>query len=269
MDTMPPDTAAPPPDGFLPLPEAGRVFTGDYPIRRTDVTPGGRLRFDALARYLQDVAEDDIAEAGLREPYDWLVRRCTITVRGYPQRGQRLRLTTFCSATGPRWAERTTTLSASGTELIQARAVWAAVTRDHRGVLRGGTGLSPASTGPPPRGAGHPRACPIRGRTRRHRPGTGRCGPAISTPPGTSATPFTGRRRRRCSPGSTGWPARAEMEYHHPILPGDRLRLAYRLTPGRADIWLLNDARRLASAQLSPDPGEPGADGGPANGSHG
>jgi len=130
MNTVPPDTATPTPDGFLPLPEAGRVFSRGYPIRRTDVTPGGRLRFDALARCLQNVAEDDVAEAGLREPYEWLVRRYAITIRGYPRRGQRLRLATFCSATGPRWAERTTTLSASGTALIQARAVWAAVARD-------------------------------------------------------------------------------------------------------------------------------------------
>jgi hypothetical protein len=35
---------------FLPPPAAGRLFTAGYPIRRTDVTPGGRLRLDALAR---------------------------------------------------------------------------------------------------------------------------------------------------------------------------------------------------------------------------
>ena len=64
MDTVPPDAAALP--SFLPLPDTGRVFTGGYPIRRTDVTPGGRLRFDAVARYLQDVAEDDIAQTDLR-----------------------------------------------------------------------------------------------------------------------------------------------------------------------------------------------------------
>jgi acyl-ACP thioesterase len=46
-------------------------------------------------------------------------------------------------------------------------------------------------------------------------------------------------------------PARAEMEYHHPILPGARLRLACQLSAGRADLWLHNDAARLASAQLS------------------
>jgi acyl-ACP thioesterase len=46
-------------------------------------------------------------------------------------------------------------------------------------------------------------------------------------------------------------PARAEMEYHHPILPGDRLRLVCRLSPGHAGLWLQNDSARLASAQLS------------------
>jgi acyl-CoA thioesterase FadM len=45
-------------------------------------------------------------------------------------------------------------------------------------------------------------------------------------------------------------PARAEMEYHHPILPGARLRLVCRLSPAGADLWLQNDAARLASAQL-------------------
>ena len=46
-------------------------------------------------------------------------------------------------------------------------------------------------------------------------------------------------------------PARAEMEYHHPILPGARLRLVCKLSAGRAGLWLLNDQARLASAQLS------------------
>src|SRR5205823_11955056 len=90
METPRPAAAA----EFLPPPAAGRVFTAGYPIRRTDVTPGGRLRLDALARYLQDVAEDDVADSGLREPYAWLVRRCALANSGYQRRGPRLRLAT-------------------------------------------------------------------------------------------------------------------------------------------------------------------------------
>jgi acyl-ACP thioesterase len=268
MDTVPPDAAAPPSDGFLPLPATGRVFTGDYPIRPTDVTPGGRLRFDALARYLQEVAEDDIVAAGLREPYDWLVRRCAITVRGYPRRGQPLRLTTFCSATGPRWAERTTTLSVSGTELIQARAVWAAVAR--------ATGAS-CVVGPEFHRIYGPAAQGRRASARLSHPRPDPSAPVRDWP--LRATDFDAaghvsntvhwQAAEEVLAGLDWRPARAEMEYHHPIPPGDRLRLAYRLAPGRADIWLLNETRRLASAQLTGDPGEPGADRATAEGNHG
>jgi acyl-ACP thioesterase len=266
METVPSD-AAPPPDEFLRLPEKGRVFTGGYPIRRTDVTPGGRLRLDALARYLQDVAEDDIAETDLREPYDWLVRRYAITIRGYPQRGQGLRLATFCSATGPRWAERTTTLSASGAELIQARAVWTAVTRATGESCAIGPGFH-CVYGPAAQGRlvsarlSHPRPDPS--------------APVRDWPVRASDFDTAGHVSNTIHwqaaeevIAGLGWlPTRAEMEYHHPILPGDRLRLACRLTPVRADIWLLNDTRRLASAQLTRDPGNPGADG-PAVGNDG
>jgi acyl-ACP thioesterase len=93
------------------------------------VTPAARLRFDALARYLQEAAEDDLADAGWDEPSGWLLRRVAIAARGYPARGDHVGLRTFCSATGPRWAERTTTLAGPGGDLIQARAVWVAIAR--------------------------------------------------------------------------------------------------------------------------------------------
>ena len=88
---------------------------------------------------------------------------------------------------------------------------------------------------------------------------------AALAPDGCLPLPETGR----VLAGLDWRPAHAEMEYHHPILPGDQLRLACRLAPGRADIWLLNEAMRLASAQLTRDPGDPGTDGATAEGNHG
>jgi len=199
---------------FLPPPAVGRVFTAGYPIRRTDVTPDGRLRLDALARYLQDVAEDDVADSGLAEPYGWLVRRCALTIRGWPRIGQRLRLATFCSATGPRWAERTTTVTAGGAGLIQARMVWVAV--------------GPSATG---------RDWPVRASD-------------FDTAAHVSNTVHW-QAAEEVLAGLDWLPARAEMEYHHPILPSARLRLVSQLSAARADLWLLNDQARLASAQLT------------------
>jgi acyl-ACP thioesterase len=235
---------------FLQPPAAGWVFTAGYPIRRTDVTPGGRLRLDALARCLQNVAEDDVADSGLAEPYGWLVRRCALTIRGYPRRGQRLRLATFCSAIGPRWAERTTTVTAGGAELIQARMVWVA--------LDPATGES-CEVGPDFHRLYGPSAQGRRVSVRlsHPRPGpaaTGRDWPVRACDfdaAGHVGNTVHWQAAEEVLAGLDWLPTRAEMQYHHPILPGARLRLACQLSAGRADLWLLNDQARLASAQLS------------------
>jgi len=237
------------PTEFLPPPRAGRVFTSGYPIRRADVTPGGRLRLDALARYLQDVAEDDVAESGLRERYDWLARRTVLAIRGYPHRGQRLRLATFCSATGPRWAERTTTVTAGGTDLIQARTLWVALDPTTGDSCRVGPEFSrlygPSAQGrrvsarlahPRPPAAAPARDWPLR---------------AADLDTGDHVGNTVHWQAAEEVLAGLGWlPARAEMEYHQPILPGVRLRLVCRLSRAGADLWLHNDAARLASAQL-------------------
>jgi acyl-ACP thioesterase len=59
-----------------------------------------------------------------------VLRRCAVDIGGFPRLGQRLAVRTFCSGTGPRWAERTTTLAGDGGELVRASAVWVAVARD-------------------------------------------------------------------------------------------------------------------------------------------
>jgi hypothetical protein len=53
---------------FAREPAAGRVYSARRLVRSTEVTPAGWLRLDALARYLQAVAEDDLADSGLLSP---------------------------------------------------------------------------------------------------------------------------------------------------------------------------------------------------------
>ncbi len=246
METPRPAAAA----EFLPPPAAGRVFTAGYPVRGSDVAPDGRLRLDALARYLQDVAEDDVADSGLAEPYDWLVRRCALTIRGLPRRGQQLRLTTFCSATGPRWAERTTTVAAGGADLIQARMVWVALDPVTGESCQVGPDFH-RLYGPAAQGRrvsvrlSHPRPGPA---------ATSRDWPLRATDFDTDAHVGNTVHWQAAEEvlAVLDWlPARAEMEYHHPILPGARLRLACQRSAGHADLWLLNDQARLASARLA------------------
>jgi acyl-ACP thioesterase len=119
-------------DRYLPFPGHGRAFTAEYRMRLGDSTPQGRVRFDAIARYLQDVAEDDANDAGWPASIGWLLRRCVINVRQFLALGESVRLETFCSASAPRWAERTTTMTGDAGGSVQASAIWIAVDRKGR-----------------------------------------------------------------------------------------------------------------------------------------
>lgn len=88
-------------------PAAGtRRFTRRRKVRLGDVRPDGRLRLDALARYTQDVSDDDTTDAGLNPRPAWVVRRTAVAVLASARLGEELELTTFCSGLGRRWAER-------------------------------------------------------------------------------------------------------------------------------------------------------------------
>ncbi len=96
-------------------------------MRLGDADPSGTLRLDAIARFLQDVANDDAVSGGLDDALGWVVRRTMIAVRDPAVLGERLSLTTFCSGTGRSWAERRTSVRGDlrrhdrGGQLVGAR----------------------------------------------------------------------------------------------------------------------------------------------------
>jgi acyl-ACP thioesterase len=75
-----------------------------------DATPSGRCRLDAIARWLQDVAYEDVLEAGFEGRGAWIVRRLRIRVESFPRFGERLSVRTFCTGIGRFSAERTTSI---------------------------------------------------------------------------------------------------------------------------------------------------------------
>jgi acyl-ACP thioesterase len=108
---------------LVPAPASGRVFEQSVRPGLADAAPSGRVRLDALARWLQDVAYADVDDAGLIETAVWVVRRLRLVVAGFPRFGDTVGMTTFCSGLGRMWAERRTTLiSASGR--VEAVAIW-------------------------------------------------------------------------------------------------------------------------------------------------
>jgi acyl-ACP thioesterase len=116
-------------------------FSSAQQVRLGDVTTQGRLRLDAVARYLQDIAVDDAAQAHLPDGRGWILRRMTFDIGRLPTIYEELVLETFPTGVGGRWAERTTTLvgidglNAERTALksgvlVTAAAIWVYVRLD-------------------------------------------------------------------------------------------------------------------------------------------
>jgi acyl-CoA thioesterase FadM len=218
-----------------------------------------------VARYLQEAAEDDITDAGWAPPYGWLLRRCEIAVRDYPSRGEAVELCTFCSALGPRWAERTTTVAGPAGDLMQARAVWVAIDRSSGepvplgsdfarvyGESAQGRHVSARLSLPAPGEAAAGRDWPLRASdfdTAGHVNNTIHWAAVEEVltawgelaPPDQPAPDQPPQAGRPFEAGAVGWlPTVAELEYHRPILPGLLPRLLTSGEPGNVMVWLMN-----------------------------
>ncbi len=110
-------------------PSRGRVFEGTRKVRLADVSPAGRLRLDAAARFLQDVSADDTADAALPDAEAWVVRKTAIEVRAFPTYLEPLALATWCSGTGSHWAERRISIQGAHGGAIEAATTWVHIDR--------------------------------------------------------------------------------------------------------------------------------------------
>ncbi|MDJ0770889.1 MAG: thioesterase [Ilumatobacter sp.] len=112
---------------LLPPRPTGRTFADDRVVRLADADATGRLRLDAIARYLQDIASDDASDALLPNALAWVVRRTMIEVRTPAVLNERVQLVTFCTGWGRSWAERRTSITGDGGASIEAVSLWVQV----------------------------------------------------------------------------------------------------------------------------------------------
>ncbi|MEP7048464.1 MAG: acyl-ACP thioesterase domain-containing protein [Ilumatobacteraceae bacterium] len=107
----------------------GRTFVGSRRVRLGDCSPGGRLRLDSTARYLQDLSDDDTRDAGLAQ-MTWVVRRTVIDIHRFPTYLESLEMVTWCSAIGSRWAERRIDISSAAGGSINSATLWVHIDSD-------------------------------------------------------------------------------------------------------------------------------------------
>lgn len=114
----------------------------------------GRVRLDAVARFLQDVAIDDVQETGWGTPdHLWFVRRIRIEVRTPLLRDRDLELVTWCSGVAAIAAGRRWTVTGDAGGLVEVDSVWIHLGPDQRperiesfGIYAEATGGRPVST---------------------------------------------------------------------------------------------------------------------------
>ena len=116
-------------DGFSEIvapARGGRIFSREVDPGFSDSAPSGRVRLDAIARWLQDVAYADVADAGLAQVAVWVVRRSRISVQRFPRFAERFQVATFCSGLGRMWAERRTSVTRVGEAepCVEAVSLW-------------------------------------------------------------------------------------------------------------------------------------------------
>lgn len=108
-----------------------RRYSARRPIRLSDTDATGRLRLDAVARYLQDVAADDVLDAGWSpDEHIWVVRRTDLDVQRPFLDDTAVELTTWCAGVAAAAAARRTTLAGDRGGLIEAEMIWIHLGRD-------------------------------------------------------------------------------------------------------------------------------------------
>jgi acyl-ACP thioesterase len=104
-------------------PASGRVFELEALPGIADAGGDRRVRVDAIARWLQDLAHADLRDAGFREQGIWVVRRTRIRVEAFPRWPHSLTMRTFCSGLGRFTAERRSVIESRDAR-VDAVALW-------------------------------------------------------------------------------------------------------------------------------------------------
>jgi acyl-ACP thioesterase len=111
------------PDDLVERPAGGRVYEERLLPGIADAAGDGRVRLDAIARWLQEVAYHDLLDAGFEQEGVWVVRRSRLRVEAFPRFGERVTLSTFCSGLGRFSAERRTSIRGE-MAAVEAVALW-------------------------------------------------------------------------------------------------------------------------------------------------
>ena len=113
-------------------PSDARLFEREHTVGPAEVGPEGDAHLDAIARWLQDVAFQDVLDAGLHDSAAWIVRRTAIRIAKPPRFVESLQVQTRCSGLAKSVAERRTSIAGAAGARVEAEAIWVQVDPETR-----------------------------------------------------------------------------------------------------------------------------------------
>ncbi len=120
-------------EALVAQPPSGRTFRTSYRIRLSDTDATGRLRLDAVARYLQDAATDDVSETGWGAPeHLWVLRSVRIDVAKPFLDDQVVEIVTWGSSFSSLAAGRRWSLTGNAGGSIEVDSTWVHLGPDAR-----------------------------------------------------------------------------------------------------------------------------------------
>jgi acyl-ACP thioesterase len=120
-------------DTEIIAPGEARVHTSRRRVRLSDMDAAGRLRLDAVARFLQDAAIDDVQETGWGTPdHLWVVRRIRVDVVTPLVDDREVEIATWCSGVAAIAAGRRWTVEGDAGGRAEIDSVWIHLGPDQR-----------------------------------------------------------------------------------------------------------------------------------------
>jgi acyl-ACP thioesterase len=114
-------------------PTRGRTFTSRRRVRLSDMDRRGRVRLDAIARYLQDAAIEDVEETGWGLPdHLWFIRHIRLDVTVPFLEDRDVDLVTWSSGRGTVAAGRRWSVTGDRGGRIEVESVWIHLGPDER-----------------------------------------------------------------------------------------------------------------------------------------
>lgn len=113
------------------LPDSGYVYSTAWKLLTSDIDSHLNARLDGVARYIQEVGAEHLADAGAAEAHPhWIVQRTVIDVITPIGLPSDITFRRWCSALSPRWCTMRVRLDGSDGGRIETEGFWILMNKD-------------------------------------------------------------------------------------------------------------------------------------------